>query len=179
MPNLVLLPQNARFTHIWSLSGWANLGSADSVFFNIHVLQSSDSSKMYSFLLHVISHNITPPHFRSSYLLVSTHFHVLITTYSSVILPTWPNHISLGSLIFSLMFATPALALIPSFLIFSIIFIPIIHLNILIYVISSKFCSPFSVPRAHLHTLEQVWCSNLIYCCFGPNGHPYVSVIKV
>ena len=23
MPNLVLLPRNARFTHIWSLSGWA------------------------------------------------------------------------------------------------------------------------------------------------------------
>ena len=23
VPNLVLLPQNARFTHIWSLSGWA------------------------------------------------------------------------------------------------------------------------------------------------------------
>ena len=30
---------------------------------------------LYSFLLHVFSYNITPPQFRSSYLLVSTHFH--------------------------------------------------------------------------------------------------------
>ena len=35
---------------------------------------------LYSFLLDVFSYNITPPQFRSSYLLVSTHFHFLITT---------------------------------------------------------------------------------------------------
>ena len=57
-----------------------------------------------NFLLHVISYNITPPQFRSSYLSVSTHFHLLITTSSSVFLSTWPNHLSLASLIFSLMF---------------------------------------------------------------------------
>ena len=39
-----------------------------------------------------------------------------------------PNYSRLASLIFS--FATPALALISSVLIFSILFIPIIHLNI-------------------------------------------------
>ena len=61
--------------------------------------------------------NITPPQFRSSYLSVSTDFHVLITTSSSVFLSTWPNHLSLASLIFSLMFATPALALISSVLV--------------------------------------------------------------
>ena len=67
----------------------------------------------------------------------------LITTSSSVFLSTWSNHRSLASLIFPLMFATPALALISSFMIFSILFIPIIHLNILISVRSSKFCSSF------------------------------------
>ena len=61
----------------------------------------------------------------------STHFHVRITTSPSVFLATWPNHFSLASLIVSLMFATPAIhhiALISSFLIFSILFIPIIRL---------------------------------------------------
>ena len=58
----------------------------------------------------------------SSYLSVSTHFHLPITTSSSVFLSTCPNHCSLASLIFSIMFATPALALISSFLIFSILY---------------------------------------------------------
>ena len=107
----------------------------------------------YSGLLRVFSYNITPPQFRSSYLSVSTHFHVLITTSSSVFLSTWPNYLSLASLIFSLMFATPALALISSFLIFSILFIPIIHFNILISVLSSK---SFLAHRSHFHTLGQV-----------------------
>ena len=43
-------------------------------------------SYLYFFLLHVFSYNITPPQFWSSYLSMSTHFHVLITTCSSVIL---------------------------------------------------------------------------------------------
>ena len=73
-------------------------------------------------------------------LLVShTHVHVIITTSSSVFLSTWPNHPSIAYLIFTLVFATAALARISSFLIFSILFISIIHLNI--SVISSKFCS--------------------------------------
>ena len=38
-------------------------------------------------------------------------FHVLITTSSSVFLSTWPNHISLASLIVALLFAKAALAL--------------------------------------------------------------------
>ena len=37
----------------------------------------------YSFFLHVFSYNITPPQLWSSYLSVSTHFHLLITTSSS------------------------------------------------------------------------------------------------
>ena len=102
--------------------------------FNLHVLY------LYSFFF-MSSYNITAPQFRSSYLSVSTHFHlVVITTSSSIFLYTWPNpdnHISLASHIFSLRFATPALVLISSFLIFSILFIPIIHLNILISVLSS------------------------------------------
>ena len=46
---------------------------------------------LYLFLLHVFSYNITPPQFRSTYLSVSTHFHVLITTSSSVFISTWPK----------------------------------------------------------------------------------------
>ena len=44
---------------------------------------------------------------------------------------------------FLLMFATPAFALISSVPIFSILFIPIMHLNILICVLSSKSCSAY------------------------------------
>ena len=97
----------------------------------------------YSFHLYLFSCNITPPMFWSSYLSVSTHFHFpcLITTSSSVFLFTWPNHISLASLVFYIMFATPAIALISSVLNVSMLFIPIIHLNIIITVFSSKFCS--------------------------------------
>ena len=40
---------------------------------------------LYSFLLHVVSYNISPPQFRSSSLLVSTHFHVLNTVYGCVV----------------------------------------------------------------------------------------------
>ena len=36
---------------------------------------------LYLFLLHVFSYNITPPQFRSSYLLVSTHFHLPCSHY--------------------------------------------------------------------------------------------------
>ena len=43
---------------------------------------------------------------------------------SSVFLSTWPNHLSLTSLMFSLMFATPAIALVSSLLIH---YLPIIH----------------------------------------------------
>ena len=70
-------------------------------------------------------------------------FHVIITTSCSVFLSTWPNHLSLASLMFSLMCAKPVVALMSSFLIFSILIIPIIHLNIFISVLSSKFCSAF------------------------------------
>ena len=47
-------------------------------------------------------------------------FHVLITTSSSVFLSVCHNHLSLASLMFSLMFATPDLVLIPSVLIYSV-----------------------------------------------------------
>ena len=55
---------------------------------------------------------------------VSSHFQVLVTTFSSVFLSTCPNHLGLASLIFSFMFATPALAFISSVLIFLILFFP-------------------------------------------------------
>ena len=49
-------------------------------------------------------------------------FQILITPSSSVFLSTYPNHISLASLIVNPMFIKPALALISSVLIFSILF---------------------------------------------------------
>ena len=58
---------------------------------------------------------------------------VVVTTYSSVFLSTCPNHLSPVSLIF----ATHTLALMSSFLIFSILFIHIVHLNSLMSVPSS------------------------------------------
>ena len=61
--------------------------------------------------------------------LLSFHLHVLTISVSA-------------SRIFSLMFATPALAITSSVFIFSILFIPVIHLNMLISVISSKSYSP-------------------------------------
>ena len=69
-------------------------------------------------------------------------FHVLITT-SSVFLSIYPNPNSFASLMFALMFVTLAIAIISSFLIFSILLIPTTHLNILISVLSSKFFSAF------------------------------------
>ena len=108
--------------------------------FNLHVLWSCTSSIFTCFSF--MSFLITSLHLSFGiFVSVSTHFHLLITTTSSVFLSTWPYRLSLASLPFSLMFATRALALISSFLIFSILFIPIIHLNILISVLSSKVCS--------------------------------------
>ena len=96
------------------------LGSAHQVF-NLHVLQSYASSifTYFSFM----SFLITSLHLSFGLPIIlcppTSIFHVLITTSSSVFLSTWPNHLSLASIIFSLMFATPALALISSFLIFT------------------------------------------------------------
>ena len=89
---------------------------------------------LYSFTLNVFSYNIAPSQFWSSYLSSppTSIFHVLITTSSSVVLSTCSNHLSLASLILAFMFVAPALAHISSFPIFSILFIPIIHLDILI-----------------------------------------------
>ena len=98
----------------------------------------------YSFLRHVFSYrpSITPPQFLYACLSVSTHFHlrVGITTYYSVFLPKWPNHLSIASVIFSLVFATHTLALMSSFLIFSIhfcrtlflIFVATFHIRLLL-----------------------------------------------
>ena len=84
-------------------------------------------------------------------------FHVL-TIYSSVFLSTWPNHVSLHSLFYVLTYVchTCHFALISSFLIFSILFMPIIHINILVSVLSSKFCSAFLTAMSRVNTLEHV-----------------------
>ena len=101
---------------------------------------------LYLFLLHVFSYNITLSQFQSTHVYrrpTTSNFHIRITSSSSVCLSTWPNHPSLATLIFSLIFASPAIAPISSVLIFTILFVPIIHLNIQIFGFSSKFCSAF------------------------------------
>ena len=58
-----------------------------------HILRLS----LYSCLLHVFLYNICSPQFLYSYLLVYTHFHLLITSSSSVFLSTCPSLVSLLS----------------------------------------------------------------------------------
>ena len=69
----------------------------------------------------------------------------LLTPSSCVFLSTFwpPNHLA-SVIISSLMFATPSMDLISWFLIFSILFNLIIHLNILISVLSRRW-APFTV----------------------------------
>ena len=103
--------------------------------FIVRVLRSCVSSlcTYFSFIFFVSPHrSFGIPLFRCP---LTSIIRALIrpTTCSSVFPSTCPKHLSLASLIFSLMFATPALALIYSFLIFSILSIPIIHLDVLCF----------------------------------------------
>ena len=63
-------------------------------------------------LFHVFLYNNFPPQFRSSFLLVSTRFHIpclSLLHFIYVSLSECPNHPYLAFLIFSLMFGTPSL----------------------------------------------------------------------
>ena len=97
------------------------LESAHQVF-NLHVLLSCASSIFTNFSLCLFL--LTSLHFSFGLLTLrcplTAIFHVLIATRSSVFLSTWPNHLSLTSLIFSLIFASPGLVRMSSLLIFSI-----------------------------------------------------------
>ena len=77
-------------------------------------------------------------------------FLVLATTSSSDFLSTWPDHPSFVYPISSLMFTTPALIQVSPVLIFSVLFIPIVDLNSLIYVLSSMSCSAYISARVSL-----------------------------
>ena len=93
-----------------------------------------------------------------------------------------PNLLSLVSIMLSLMFATHALALIYSFPIFSILSIPVIHLNILIYVLSSKFYSAFVCAHATLPyittdlTMVLSFYTNRV-CCVHVLFSPFWNII--
>ena len=104
--------------------------------FNLHVLRSCASSIYTSFsfmsvLITSLHLSVGRPIFRCPPTSMFSLLHLL-----QVFLSTWPNHLSVASLIFSPMFATPAIALISSAMIFSIVFSPI-HLKILISVLCS------------------------------------------
>ena len=138
---------DAAGVHQWlrSVSPWANmymekcviffncllllrpfhyLRSAHQVF-NLHVLvlllSLLVSPEVVSFLVTSLHLSFGLPIFRCPPTSIFSSLHLLS---SSVFLSTCPNHLSLASLIFSLIFATPPLALISSFL----LFIPIIGL---------------------------------------------------
>ena len=87
---------------------------------------------------------ISLPQFWPSYLSVSIHFHLVITTSSCVFLSACSNHHSLPSVIVPLLFAMPLSLL------------PIIHLSILISVLSGKSCSAFLSAKVSLPYIEQV-----------------------
>ena len=82
---------------------------------------------------------------------ISSIFHVLITKSSSVFLSTCPNYLSIASLIFSLMFATPALTLISSVLIF-LLPSSISTFSFLFFL--AGFAQRVLLPRSYFHTLE-------------------------
>ena len=99
----------------------------------------------------------------------TTMFHVIITTSPSVSNSTCHNHLSFAYLIFSCICHT-SLALSYSVLTPSILFIPIIHLNVLISVLSSKFYAVIlsahvSMPHTRtglmtvLHTFDAIYVS--------------------
>ena len=97
----------------------------------------------------------------------------------SVFLSTRPTHLSLAYLIFSFVFATHAFALISSFLIFSTLFIPSIHLKILISVLSSRICSAFLSVQVSLSYIRTGKMNDgLIYCWFEHNGHLIIIMSK-
>ena len=103
---------------------------------------------LYSFLLYVFSYNITLPQFRSTYLSVSTHFHLPCSHYyiffSLSLHMTQPSQSHLHM-------AQPSQSHFPYFLTYvchtcpcSYFFIPdLLNLDILISVLSSKFCLTF------------------------------------
>ena len=136
----------------------------------------------FSFMFFLYHHSTSVLVFIS----MSTHFHVLITISSSVFLSTWPNNPSLASLIVSLMFAAPALALISSVVIFSILFIPIIHINILISVLSSKPCSASQCPGlTSIHDTYHVFnvaphahCFSIFFVALGPTFMSFHSYFR-
>ena len=128
------LPLLSDMTCLWTPSVAFSLFGVGTMSFHSRHSSGLCFFSLRSCLLHVFSFKIIRPQFWSSYPIfwcpLTSIFHVLITT--SVSLSSCPNYLGLASLFFSLMFATPALALISSVLILSILFLPIIHLNILI-----------------------------------------------
>ena len=124
------------------------LGSAYLVF-NLHVLRSC----LYFVLPHVFLYNITPPQFRSSYLSVSTHFHLPCSHY--YIFSSLSPHSHLG--LASLDFLTYVCHTCPCSYFFirccqSSLFPSRISISSFLFFIAS-FSQPFSVPRSHFHTL--------------------------
>ena len=142
------------------------------------------------------SYNFAPPQSRSSYISVSTHFHLLRTTSPSIFLSTCPHHLSLASFISSLCQTFPC----------SYVFCPDLLNPLYSYNPSHNchlcpfqqvFFQFFSVPRwaiSHFHTLAQVWWRSyilplstqrtyschrsddgLICCHFQHNGHTLVT----
>ena len=124
------------------------LGSAYRVF-NLHVRRSGASSiftcfSFVPFLITSLHLSFSLPTYRYP---PTSIFHILITTPSSVRLSTWPNHLSLASLIVSLMFAPhlPLLLFLHSWYSHSSLFPSSISAVSFLYYLAS-FAQPFQCP---------------------------------
>ena len=112
--------------------------------------------------IHAISYNIAPSSFGLPifWCPLTSILHVLITTSSSVFLSTHPNHLSLGFQLSHLCLPHLPLLLflVPVFL---NLFIPIIHLNILISVLSRKPHSPILSAMMKIHDNTNINNTNI------------------
>ena len=137
--------QNKRYYSLWVTNSCVTSS------FHRHILRSCAASLCTPVAFG--SFCITSLH-PSVGLSVFTDFHIPCTHYDiflAVILST-----CLESLIFYIMSATSAFVLISSVLIFSILFIPIIRLNILISVLSIKSCSAFLMAKVSILYIRTV-----------------------
>ena len=147
---------------------------------------NSPSSPVLFFLgpLHVYLYRLSPTQILSYCRSVSIHFnlifvqcrltsifHLLVPSAASVVLSSCHNR--LASLLFSLMSSTHALVPISSGMIFSIPFIPIIHPNISISVLSSQSCPTFFNSHASLPYIKTtVYIPGLLNLYFVQSGKP-------
>ena len=147
LPNWISTGQESN--RILLLRPFPYLGSAHRIFTPRSPVLCFYVYSILSFV-HVFSYNITPPQFRSSYLSVSTHFHVLITSSSSAFLSTCHNHASVSLLLFSHLCLPHLPLFLHSWSSQSSLF-PSSTMRISSLFFLASFVQPFSEPWARIH----------------------------